>query len=131
MRKHAPIIIFAFNRLETLKRCVTSLQKNTEAKDSDLFVFVDGVRPNIQGEQEKIKSVREYVKTITGFRSLHYDFAKENQGLGNSIISGRSRALLPSSPLRTVHESFPSYGSSFSKPLFVCRDRLKLLLVSI
>ena len=83
MRKHAPIIIFAFNRLETLKRCVTSLQKNTEAKDSDLFVFVDGVRPNIQGEQEKIKSVREYVKTITGFRSLHYDFAKENQGLGN------------------------------------------------
>ena len=51
MRKHAPIIIFAFNRLETLKRCVTSLQKNTEAKDSDLFVFVDGVRPNIQGEQ--------------------------------------------------------------------------------
>ena len=52
MRKHAPIIIFAFNRLETLKRCVTSLQKNTEAKDSDLFVFVDGVRPNIQGEQD-------------------------------------------------------------------------------
>ena len=46
-------------------------------------------------------------------------------------LSGRSRALLPSSPLRTVHESFPSYGSSFSKPLFVCRDRLKLLLVSI
>ena len=93
MRKHAPIIIFAFNRLETLKRCVTSLQKNTEAKDSDLFVFVDGVRPNIQGEQEKIKSVREYVKTITGFRSLHYDFAKENQGLGNSIIHGVSTVI--------------------------------------
>lgn len=45
--------------------------------------------------------------------------------------SGRSRALLPSSPLRTVHEGFPSYGSSFSKSLFICRDRLILLLVSI
>ena len=45
--------------------------------------------------------------------------------------SGRSRALLPSSPLRTVREGFPSYGSSFSKSLFVCRDRLILLLVSI
>ena len=71
MGKHAPIIIFAFNRLETLKRCVASLQKNTEAKNSDLFVFADGARPNIQGEQEKIKPVREYIKTITGFRSLH------------------------------------------------------------
>ena len=93
MKKHAPIIIFAFNRLEPLKRCVASLQKNTETKDSDLFVFVDGVRPNIQGEQEKIKSVREYVKTITGFRSLHYAFAKENQGLGNSIIHGVSTVI--------------------------------------
>lgn len=46
-------------------------------------------------------------------------------------LSGRSRALLPSSPLRTVREGFPSYGSSFSKSLFVCRDRLILLLVSI
>ena len=48
-----------------------------------------------------------------------------------SDLSGRSRTLLPSSPLRTVREGFPSYGSSFSKSLFVCRDRLILLLVSI
>ncbi|MCA5987765.1 hypothetical protein KFX41_19145, partial [Bacteroides thetaiotaomicron] len=26
-------------------------------------------------------------------------------------VSGKSRALLPPSPLRTVRESFPSYGS--------------------
>ena len=51
--------------------------------------------------------------------------------LGQKDLSGRSRALLPSSPLRTVREGFPSYGSSFSKSLFVCRDRLILLLVSI
>ena len=47
------------------------------------------------------------------------------------MLSGRSRALLPSSPISTVREGFPSYGSSFSKSLFVCRDRLILLLVSI
>ena len=52
-------------------------------------------------------------------------------GIVGNILSGRSRALLPSSPLRTVREGFPSYGSSFSKSLFVCRDRLILLLVSI
>lgn len=41
-------------------------------------------------------------------------------------ISGKSRALLPPSPLRTVHESFPSYGSSNSIFLFVVRNRLIL-----
>ena len=31
------------------------------------------------------------------------------------FVSGRSEALLPLSPLRTVLDSFPSYGSSISK----------------
>ena len=42
------------------------------------------------------------------------------------IASGKSRALLPLSPLRTVRESFPSYGSSNSIFLFVVRNRLIL-----
>ena len=45
-------------------------------------------------------------------------------------ISGKSRALLPPSPLRTVRESFPSYGSSNSKFLFVVRNRLILSTIS-
>ena len=35
--------------------------------------------------------------------------------LMRKILSGRSEALLPLSPLRTVLDSFPSYGSSISK----------------
>jgi len=46
------------------------------------------------------------------------------------IASGKSRALLPLSPLRTVRESFPSYGSSNSIFLFVVRNRLILSTVS-
>ena len=46
------------------------------------------------------------------------------------ILSGKSRALLPPSPLRTVRESFPSYGSSNSIFLFVVRNRLILSTVS-
>ncbi len=85
---------FRIQSLGTTKTlCGFAPKKYRNKKDSDLFVFVDGVRPNIQGEQEKIKSVREYVKTITGFRSLHYAFAKENQGLGNSIIHGVSTVI--------------------------------------
>ena len=37
----------------------------------------------------------------------------------NNIVPGRSGALLPLSPLRTVLESFQSYGSSGVKFLFI------------
>lgn len=39
---YAPIIVFAYNRPDHLKRTLTALTKNKEAKESDLFIFVDG-----------------------------------------------------------------------------------------
>jgi len=85
---YAPIVLFAFNRLEPLKRCVASLLQNSEAAESDLIVFVDGPRAHKDGESEKVMAVREYVKTIAGFKSLETHFSKENKGLGPSIIAG-------------------------------------------
>lgn len=90
---NAPIIIFAFNRLDTLKRCVTSLQKNTEAKNSDLFVFVDGAREKHDGEAEKVWAVQQYVLSITGFKSVNHRFSKTNRGLAQSIISGTTEII--------------------------------------
>ena len=52
------------------------------------------------------------------------------QGIINAaknIVPGRSGALLPLSPLRTVHESFQSYGSSSVKFLF---NRNQLIVTS-
>ena len=40
------------------------------------------------------------------------------------VGSGKRMALLPAPPLRIVRESFPSYGSSNSKLLFVTKSRL-------
>lgn len=85
---YAPIIIFAFNRLDVLKKCVASLQDNKEAKHSDLFVYVDGPRSEKPDEKEKVLSVREYVKEITGFNSVGYQFAENNKGLATSVIDG-------------------------------------------
>ena len=45
----------------------------------------------------------------------------------NNIVPGRSGALLPLSPLRTVRESFQSYGSSGVKFLF---NRNQLIVTS-
>lgn len=88
----APIIIFAFNRLEALRATVTSLQRNSEAKESDLFIFVDGARRHKE-ELIKVQSVQKYVKSISGFKSVTYKFANENRGLGPSIIAGVTEVI--------------------------------------
>lgn len=84
----APIVVFAFNRLYSLKKCIDSLLANEESKLSDLYVFVDGARIDKLGECDKVKSVQQYVQEIKGFKSLTYEFSDTNKGLGDSIISG-------------------------------------------
>lgn len=85
---YAPIIVFAFNRLDSLKKCIESLKTNTEAKESDLYVYVDGARPHKEGEQKLVDEVRTFVKSIEGFKSIDYRFADANKGLAPSVIAG-------------------------------------------
>ncbi len=89
----SPIVIFAFNRLDPLKDLVTSLLKNPEAKQSDLYVFVDGAREGRLNEVEAVDAVKKYVKTIKGFNSVSFRFSEVNKGLGPSIISGVTEVI--------------------------------------
>ena len=90
---NAPIILFAFNRLEAVMGTVESLLQNSEAKDSELFVFVDGPRDHVPTDRDRVVAVREYVKTIQGFRQLTYTFAERNKGLGASVIAGVTQVI--------------------------------------
>ena len=74
----SPIILFAFNRLEAVRRTVESLLQNTEAADSDLYVFVDGPRDHVPTDRDKVGAVQEYVKTIQGFKQVTCTFADKN-----------------------------------------------------
>lgn len=91
--EYAPIVVFAFNRLEALKACIYSLLCNSEASESDLIVFVDGSREGKDGEKKKVEDVRAFVKNITGFKSLAYQFSDINKGLATSIIDGVSQVI--------------------------------------
>lgn len=91
--KFAPIIIFAFTRLDSLKQTVKSLLGNSEAKDSDLYIFVDGAREGRENESKKVKDVQQYVLSITGFKSMNHRFSNVNQGLAKSIISGTTEII--------------------------------------
>ena len=82
----APIALFVYNRLEHTKRTVSALQNNELSKDSDLIIFSDAAK-NESG-LESVRGLRNYLKKITGFKSLEIIERQENFGLAKSIISG-------------------------------------------
>lgn len=90
---NSPIILFAFNRLEAVRRTVESLLQNTEAADSDLYVFVDGPRDHVPTDRDKVGAVQEYVKTIQGFKQVTCTFGEKNKGLGASVIAGVTQVI--------------------------------------
>lgn len=82
----APIILFAYKRLNTLKRTVDSLQHNMLKSESELFIFSDAAKTG--KDVLAVEEVRAYLETISGFKSIRILEAKENKELANSIIEG-------------------------------------------
>lgn len=76
---YAPIVIPTLNRIEHLKRCITSLQANSWAKYSPLIISVD--YPPAQKYEEGYRYVCEYLQDgITGFASVDIIYQEENLG---------------------------------------------------
>ncbi len=58
--------------------------KNELASDSELFIYSDGWK-NDQ-DKPKVLEVREYLKTIKGFKKVTIVAREENYGLADNII---------------------------------------------
>ena len=59
----APITLFVYNRPFHTRKTLESLEKNTLAKESELFVFADGPKENASKEQlEKIIETRKIIQ---------------------------------------------------------------------
>ena len=91
MKKLAPIILFVYNRLIHLRQTVISLQANKISKESDLYIYSDG--PKNSADTQKVSRIREYIKTVTGFKTIHIIENRTNKGLANSVISGVTEIL--------------------------------------
>lgn len=87
----APISLFVYNRLGHTKKTIEALRKNKLASESDLIIFSDAAK-NETGA-ESVKVLREYLKTITGFKSIIIVERSENFGLAKSIISGVTEVI--------------------------------------
>jgi len=82
----APIVLFAFNRPWHTQQTVDALLKNAEAKDSDLIVFSDGPKDEVSAQE--VVEVRQYLRSIKGFKSICIMERESNLGLAENIISG-------------------------------------------
>jgi hypothetical protein len=91
MKPLAPIVLFTYKRRDTLIQTVQALQKNRLASNSDLIVFSDAART--KKDHAAVAAVREFIKSISGFRSIQIYEASTNKGLANSIIGGVTEVL--------------------------------------
>ena len=89
--KLAPICLFTYNRLDETIETVKALQKNYLASDSEFYVFSDG--PKNESVKDKVNAVREFLKTVNGFKSITVFESKFNKGLANSIIDGVTKII--------------------------------------
>ncbi|HSH72705.1 MAG TPA: glycosyltransferase family 2 protein [Methylophilaceae bacterium] len=88
---NAPIALFVYARPEHTKKTVEALQQNTLASQSDLVVFADAAKHAELGN--KCQEVREYIRTIEGFKTVTIHERNENWGLAKSIINGVSELV--------------------------------------
>jgi hypothetical protein len=87
----APIVLFTYDRPHHTRRTLEALAANVGAGQSDLFVYSDG--PKTPDHEGSVRAVREYLRTVTGFRSVTVIERAQNMGLGNSVISGVTEVL--------------------------------------
>ncbi len=87
----APIVLFVYNRPWHTRQTVEALKRDEMANESDLFIFSDG--PKDGKAKEKVQEVRNYIKTITGFKKVEIIEREKNWGLANNIIDGVTKIV--------------------------------------
>ena len=88
----APIIVFAYNRPDHLRKTLIWLGQNELANESTLYIFCDGPKPNATDEQltkvDNARKVAHELAIVPTFNEVHIFEREENLGLGTSVITG-------------------------------------------
>lgn len=90
-RKLAPVVIFVYNRLRNTKRVINALRENYLALETEIFIFSDA--PKTEKDRRAVDSVRQYAKTITGFKSINIIEREQNFYIEKNIIEGATDVI--------------------------------------
>ena len=85
----APIVIFTYRR--KIDKLIDSLLKNKLAKESEIYIFSDGYRTDV--DKADVLEVRESFKNIIGFKNIIIEESSQNNGLADSVIGGVSKII--------------------------------------
>lgn len=89
MTNLAPVVLFVYNRTDHVRKTVEALLNNELVEDTDLIVYADGPKEGATEQtKQQIQAVREYVSSVSGFKSIELHFAEKNIGCADSIIQG-------------------------------------------
>jgi putative methyltransferase (TIGR04325 family) len=91
LSKFAPVVLFAYNRPSHLRQTIEALKKNELASESELFIFSDGGKN--ENDWDKVKEVRKYLQTVSGFKKIKIFESESNKGLANSVIDGVTKIV--------------------------------------
>ena len=92
--KLAPVVVFAYNRVEKISRCLEALEKNVLVNKTDLFIFSDGAKNSADNEKiENVRYILQKYKSKSNFQKIEIIKQTQNIGLANSIIQGVSKVI--------------------------------------
>ncbi len=126
-----PILIPTLNRIEHLQRCISSLQQNSLAKETELYISVD--YPPNEKYRDGYLQVVDFVKNISGFAKVHVYYQIEN-------IGGARNSDFLRTEVRKEHDCFfyteddnvfsPNTLEFMNQALLYLKSREKIIAVS-
>lgn len=93
-RNLAPIVLFAYNRPRHTKQTLLALSQNELANQSDLYVFIDGIKSPVDNFLvESHRLVQEVVSSQQWCKNVLITVRERNYGLADNIVGGVTEVL--------------------------------------
>jgi len=127
----APIVLFVYNRPGHTRQTVEALLKNKLAEESSLIIFSDA--PKNPEAVEAVCEVREYIRTIRGFKTVTIIERDRNWGLANSVIDGVTSVVNKYGRIIVLEDDLvtsPYFLSYMNAALETYRDEGKVMHIS-
>jgi len=127
----APIVLFVYNRPWHTQQAVEALQRNELAQESELFIYCDNAKN--EDARQKVDEVRDYIKTIDGFKKVTIVKREKNWGLANSIIEGVTKIINEYGKIIVLEDDLvtsPYFLKFMNEALEFYKDEEKVFTVS-
>lgn len=129
--KLAPVAIFVYNRLENTKAVIEALQNNYLAKETDIYIFSDG--PKSLNDESKVMSLRKYLKTVEGFKSVTVIEREKNFYIEKNIIEGVTDVIKKHGKIIVLEDdgvSAKNFLTFMNKALDFYEDKEKIMHIA-